>query len=363
MLYEMKMTHGSLFSGIDGFGLAAEWMGWENVFTCEIDDFCNIILENNFKHEKRYKDIKTTDFSVWRGRIDVLSGGFPCQPYSQAGKRLGKEDERHLWPEMLRAIREVSPRWVVGENVRGIINWDGGVVFDEVCSDLEALGYEILPLLLPAAGVNAPHERYRVFFVAHADHPRASVKMRNNGRGEKDDQRWERFSQPEYWQNGSDGTTPHSHGSGFQETRAEQQAARITGSCSQRDATYADEEGLQGCKIDGSTGESREREDEQPSGHIRDFWEFFPTQPPVCNGDDGFSTELLRRRIREDSMGILSEKEIDKIISSAISRLRKEAIKAGGNAVVVPLVHQIFKAIQEYENNKWPIPPLLPLER
>lgn len=350
------MTHGSLFSGIDGFSLAADWIGWETLFTCEKDEFCNIILDYYHKYATRYKDIRTTDFSVWRGRIDVLSGGFPCQPYSQAGKRLGKEDERHLWPEMLRAIREVSPRWVVGENVRGIINWDGGVVFDEVCSDLEALGYEILPLLLPAAGVNAPHERYRVFFVAHTERPADGLHITREGGAigvgmERNSVLSTRRIE------GSNGVEPPSgknaadtHGSGFQETRAEQQAAGVTGSGSQRDATDTEEEGLQGCKIDGSAGESRKRENEQPSGHIRDFWEFFPTQPPVCDGDDGFSTELLRHRIREDSMGLLSEKEIDKIISKAATKVRAEAIKAGGNAVVAPLVHQIFKAIQEYEN-------------
>lgn len=153
------MTHGSLFSGIDGFSLAADWMGWETLFTCEKDEFCNIILDYYHKNATKYKDITTTDFSVWRGRIDCLTGGFPCQPYSVAGKRLGKGDDRHLWPEMLRAVREVSPRWVVGENVRGIISWNKGLVFDEVCSGLETLGYEVTPYILPAAGVNAPPQK------------------------------------------------------------------------------------------------------------------------------------------------------------------------------------------------------------
>ena len=138
------MRHGSLFSGIGGFDLAAEWMGWENVFHCEWNEFGQKVLKHYWPNAKSYGDIKQTDFNIWRGRIDVLSGGFPCQPYSMAGKRLGKEDDRHLWPEMLRAIREIQPRWIVGENVRGIISWGGGLVFDEVQSELEAEGYEVL---------------------------------------------------------------------------------------------------------------------------------------------------------------------------------------------------------------------------
>jgi hypothetical protein len=120
-----SFRHGSLFSGIGGFDLAAEWMGWENVFHCEWNDFGKKVLNHYWPNSISYHDITKTDFSVHRGTIDILTGGFPCQPYSQAGKRLGKEDERHLWPEMLRAIREIQPTWVVGENVFGLVNWDG----------------------------------------------------------------------------------------------------------------------------------------------------------------------------------------------------------------------------------------------
>ncbi|HEY0772122.1 MAG TPA: DNA (cytosine-5-)-methyltransferase, partial [Sphingobacteriaceae bacterium] len=163
------MRHGSLFSGIGGFDLAAQWMGWENVFHCEINPFCNKVLNHYWPNAISYNDIKTTDFTIHRGGIDVLSGGFPCQPYSLAGKRKGKEDERHLWPEMLRAVREIKPRWIIGENVYGLINWSGGLVFDEVQADLEAEGYEVFPYVLPACGKNAPHIRDRVFFVAYSN--------------------------------------------------------------------------------------------------------------------------------------------------------------------------------------------------
>ena len=160
------MTHGSLFSGIGGFDLAAEWMGWENVFHCEWNAFGQRVLKYYWPNAISYEDITKTDFTIHRGRIDILTGGFPCQPYSMAGKRKGKDDERHLWPEMLRAIREIQPRWVVGENVLGLVNWNGGLVFHEVQTDLEAEGYEVWPYVLPAVSVNAPHRRDRVWFVA-----------------------------------------------------------------------------------------------------------------------------------------------------------------------------------------------------
>lgn len=163
----MTMTHASLFSGIGGFDLAAEWAGWANSFNCEIDPFCRRILKHHFPNAEQYADIRTTDFTIWRGRVDVLTGGFPCQPFSLAGKRKGTEDDRYLWPEMLRVIRTVRPRWIVGENVFGIVNWSEGVVFEQVCSDLEAAGYAVQPFIIPACGVGAPHRRDRCWFVSH----------------------------------------------------------------------------------------------------------------------------------------------------------------------------------------------------
>lgn len=161
------MTHASLFSGIGGFDLAAEWAGWTNAFNCEIDPFCRKVLKYHFPDAEQYEDIKKSDFSKWRDRIDVLTGGFPCQPFSLAGKRKGTEDDRYLWPAMLNVIRTVRPRWIVAENVLGIVNWSKGLVFDTVCSDLETNGYEVQPFIIPACGVGAPHRRDRCWFVAH----------------------------------------------------------------------------------------------------------------------------------------------------------------------------------------------------
>ena len=161
------MNQGSLFSGIGGFDLASEWMGWNNSFHCEWNEFGQRILKYYWPKAISYEDITKTDFTIWRGKIDVLTGGFPCQPYSHAGKRLGKDDDRHLWPEMLRAIREIAPEYVVAENVLGIVSWNDGLVFNEVQADLEAKGYEVQPCVLPAAGVGAPYRRDRVWFIAH----------------------------------------------------------------------------------------------------------------------------------------------------------------------------------------------------
>lgn len=163
-----SLKHGSLFSGIGGFDLAAQWMGWENVFHCEWNEFGQRILKYYWPKAITYGDITKTDFSIHRGKIDILTGGFPCQPYSVAGKRKGKEDERHLWPEMLRAIREIAPTYIVGENVGGIVSWNGGLVFEEVQTDLEAEGYEVQPVILPACSVGGWHRRDRVWFIAHA---------------------------------------------------------------------------------------------------------------------------------------------------------------------------------------------------
>ena len=162
------MRHASFFNGIGGFMLAAEWMGWENVFSVEIDKWCNKVSKKNFPNVKQYEDIKKTDFNIHKGAIDILTGGFPCQPFSTAGKRTGTEDDRYLWPEMLRAIQEIQPRWVVGENVYGLVNWDGGLVFQQIETDLETEGYEIIPIILPACGVGAWHRRDRIWIIAYS---------------------------------------------------------------------------------------------------------------------------------------------------------------------------------------------------
>lgn len=365
------MTHASLFSGIGGFDYAAEVAGWTNVFSCEIDSFCNYVLKEYHEKTEKYYDIKTTDFTVWRGRVDVLSGGFPCQPYSVAGKRLGKNDERHLFPEMLRAIREIQPRWVVGENVRGIISWNGGLVFEEVCASLEAIGYEVQPFILPACGIGAPHRRDRVWFVAHNSSYGKSARTTSISTWKEREQQRSSL-RSEFNADSSVGAYSNSPNTwleslqcggenGFYEfgTTSDTKNIRLQFTGESREWRSGLEDiyiAETNANTNGKLSERRSGKDrpEAAERHIStsfcdNAWENFPTQSPICSGDDGISTELLRNRLRELSHGILREEEIDKIISGAIGKLRKESIKAYGNAVVPQLVYKIFQAINEYE--------------
>lgn len=238
------MTHGSLFSGIGGFDLAAQWCGWSNLFHCEMNPFGQKILKYSWPDSVLYDDVVTGDFSPFKGKIDVISGGFPCQPYSQAGKREGKEDDRHLFPAMLKVIETVQPRWVVGENVYGLTNWNEGQVFREIHEDLEGLGYAVQSYLIPAAGVGAPHKRDRIFFMAYNESiPRV----------------------------------------------AEQKVLDIV---------------------------------------EEDWWHDFPTQFPTIN----------------------KETFTDELDDITYSKWRNESIMAYGNAVVPPLILQLFKSIEIYES-------------
>jgi DNA (cytosine-5)-methyltransferase 1 len=296
------MTHGSLFSGIGGFDLAAEWMGWQNVFHCEWNTFGQRVLKYYWPDAISYNDITKTDFTIHRGQIDILTGGFPCQPYSNAGKRLGKEDDRHLWPEMLRAIREISPRWIVGENVHGIINWSGGLVFEEVQTDLEAQGYEVQSYVLPVAGVqNAPHRRDRVWFVAYSREFRLEQRKASGSLGERQEEICGQRSQS---------------------------ALQSTPKSEIEDATDTGNEGLQRSKVIGGTGSFREDANKFAPRRFPPNWEKFPTVSPICDGNDGIS---------------------DRLDGITFSKWRSESIKAGGNAVVPQVVLQIFRTIEEYE--------------
>jgi len=239
------MKHASLFSGIGGFDLAAEWLGWENIFQVEKDAFCQGVLKKNFKNTRIYDDITTFDGTPYRGTIDVLSGGFPCQPFSIAGHMRGHEDERALWPEMLRVIQEIRPRWVVGENVANFAKMG----LDSAFADLENLGYSVGAAILPACAVNAPHQRNRIWIIAHA-----------SGTG---------------LQGVSESGSPRTIGTG-----TAQQSTRL----------------------------------------LRTDWKKFPTQSPICTGDDGLSPKLVRL-----------------------------ATKAAGNAAVPQLIYEIFKMLQEIE--------------
>lgn len=157
-----------LFAGIGGFSLAGHWRGWETIAFVEKEPYCQKVLAKNFPNVPIHSDIR--DYKPKKHAADIICGGFPCQPFSSAGKRKGKEDDRFLWPEMLRVIREAKPTFVVGENVAGILSMDNGAVFEEICLSLEGEGYAVQSFVIPAQAVGAPHRRDRVWIVGYSEY-------------------------------------------------------------------------------------------------------------------------------------------------------------------------------------------------
>ena len=346
------MNHASLFSGIGGFDLAAEWMGWNNVFNCEIEEFPRKVLKYHFPNAIQYHEIKQTDFTIHRGEIDILSGGFPCQPFSVAGKRLGKNDERHLWPEMYRAIQEIKPKWIVGENVRGLLNWSDGLVLDEVYIDLENEGYEIETFVLPAASVNAPHKRDRVWIIASNTEDsrhrgwigegcssKERAVLQNEQRGDQVGCEIERCSRE--WIDKQENITTNAINCGHSSKREKiKKENRV--SCINR-------EEMESRKFDGTdippntsnTNGDRSQEHNisaEPGKKVLNSWRDneaekdwsdFPTQSPIRSRDDGFPFGM------------------DGI---TVSKWRTESIKAYGNAIVPQVAYRLFRTIQYVEN-------------
>jgi len=279
-----------------GFDLAAQWMGWDNVFHCEWDKKCQELLKRRFPTSIGYGDIKETDFTQYANTIDIISGGFPCQPFSTAGKRKGTEDDRYLWPQMLRAIREISPRWIVGENVRGLTNWNGGLVFEQVCSDLENEGYKVIPVILPACSVNAPHRRERIWFIAYSNN--SGTESRCGANGDPTEKIWRQNKSNVSTSLSSIGATTNTSGIG-----------------------------------QSGSGRPEGQMRAEANGDWKASWSYtdgrWPTQSPVCNGNDGLPADL-------DLSGI-SKKDF-----------YIESLKAAGNAIVPQVVFEIFKAIAAY---------------
>lgn len=179
------LTHLSLFSGIGGLDLAAEWAGFQTAGQCEWADYPAKVLEKHWPEVPRWRDIRTLtkeSFYVRTGlqTVDIISGGFPCQPYSLAGKRTASGDERNLWPEMRRVIGEIGPRWVVGENVRGLLSSENGRFFRRILRDFAFMGYDVGWFITSAAAVGAIHRRERVAIIAHAhSEPVDGIRLHN----------------------------------------------------------------------------------------------------------------------------------------------------------------------------------------
>jgi DNA (cytosine-5)-methyltransferase 1 len=289
------MRHASLFSGIGGPEIAAAMMGWDNVFHCEINPFGRQILNYWFPNSDSYEDITKTDFKQYRGSIDVLTGGFPCQPFSLAGKRKGHADDRYLWPEMLRAIDQIRPTWVIGENVAGITTMvepgetthlestaplfeaNRGVhrfrtehtfTIERICRDLEQIGYSVQPLLVPACAVGAPHRRDRIFILAYnVTDPDIKGLSASIQRGQNDKKRWK--TQERYV------------------------------------VKFANNDGTEAT-----------------------WWDNFPSVSPVHRGNDGLPFDV-------DNLTI------------PFSKWRTESLKAYGNAIVPQVMYRIFQCIEQ----------------
>lgn len=329
------MNHGSLFSGIGGFDLAAEWMGWNNIFQCEIDPFCRKVLKYYWPDSKLFRDINKANFSKYENSIDIISGGFPCQPFSIAGKRKGTEDYRNLWPKMFETIQKVRPRWIVGENVFGIVNWNRGMVFKQIITDLENSGYEIQTYIIPACAVNAPHRRDRVWFVAHSTSVGREQRSIIGGKVSEEIRRTQynirNFTQTEITSHSTDNRnrirlrTDRNREKKMQINKQQSQfefrknSENITNSNKYgfKRRMFTEKSEISRCKF------------KEFFAQIQSYkWENFPSQSPICSRNDGFPPELV---------GI------------TVSKHRTESIKAYGNAIVPQVAYEIFKVISKYE--------------
>lgn len=405
------MNHASLFSGIGGAEVAASMMGWQNLFHCEIQEFPRKVLDYWFPNSESYEDITKTDFTKWHGKVDVLTGGFPCQPFSLAGRRKGADDNRYLWPQMLRAIRQIHPTWVVGENVAGIKTMvescqvtqmgrtdylfeenhlyreESRFTLDKICADLEAEGYSVQPIVIPACAIGAPHRRDRVWIVAHTQCDGHSPQGHGNQRARaKKSKEGQDRPQPRSRRHGS-GTTPsYAHGTRQRRRKNKQEpftecsrtpnlgtrrskrlashslqhrshevhqdhqsqfpdGARSNSLGGQWSSSHSYGNGSKtlqpgegsertGCKRDVQPKEwstSPEWTDRLSRLQQSGRWRNFPTQSPVCRGNDGIPFDV-------DSLTI------------SFPKWRQESIKAYGNAWVPQVAYEIFRAIEAEEN-------------
>jgi len=311
------MNHASLFTGIGGFDLAAEWMGWKNIFQVENDPFCNEVLKKNFPKVKRYGDIKTFNPSNYTGRIDIITGGFPCQPFSQAGARRGAEDDRFLWLEMLRIIQIIKPTWVVAENVRGLITLESGVVFQQVQSDLEGIGYEVQPIIIPAVAVNAPHRRDRVWFIANLPSKRIGTVAMERKQDKENPDTFRKNCVVTYAESAKRKRPKHTW------TGRQGFADGVANVANARDQRLQGDEWVQA---------SGKRQRASRSVTERSWNQNWPeVAAELCSVDDGLSVELGKFKLSK-------------------SRHRAEQLKAYGNAIVPQVAYEIFKAIEVLAN-------------
>ena len=330
-----------LFSGIGGFSLGLEATGkFKTIAFCEKDEFCRKVLKKHWPNVKQYNDIRSINGT--KISADIISGGFPCQPFSVAGKRKGTADDRYLWDEMLRVITEVKPRWIVGENVQGIININNGLVLRQVQTDLEAQGFQVQCFLIPASGIGAWHRRNRVWIVANSDKFRCT--QHNETKKEKSQRRSKTSLMSSSSQDvpNSDSRLRRRRGTikesganeiwGFYPTQEEQTGQHIRSKAIGCDALPREEENvtnsmckrLQRYKNNQESSKKEQRHPTNNSNEKRKTW--WQTQSELCGVPNGISYELDKNRANR--------------------------IKALGNAIVPQIAFEIGKAILAAEEKK-----------
>lgn len=317
------MRHGDLFSGIGVFAKAAEDLGIKHRFSVEINPFCRGLIRQNFPNiEVIHDDVRSATKSILP-RVDILTGGFPCQPFSVAGKRKGANDDRALWHEMFRIIQELKPTWIIAENVNGILTIDGGMVFQGVRSDLESAGYEVQTFNIPACALDASHERRRIWIVAHArsERDRPGDTGRQNPRNEKRD-----------------------------DSQEEQTGYDVEHGVSSTDKVFADSgsqrlEELNPVTIRAGMGFDSWRDVEKRNGGD-------PIQivRELCRMDDGFAKGLHETHSGNSSVDRSGKEKNPRRKKS--DKYEKERLEALGNAMYYPLCVQLLKAILHVERTK-----------
>ena len=315
-----------------GIDLAAERAGFKTVGQCEWADYPTKVLEKHWPDVPRWRDIRSVTAESVRergiGAINLISGGFPCQPFSVAGKQRGKEDDRFLWPEMLRVISELQPDWVIGENVPGIVN----MALDQVLSDLEGKGYEVQAFLIPACGVEAHHKRERVFIVANTKRNGLTTPERTRSTNEADGEE----------QTGQDNAFNIKGTGGIRGNVADTNSA-----------------GLQGCEETRNIKSSRENSNEQLAGYggIKEILADTEHKRPIL------SESAARHRQELSESGNIAkpkyyecggegywdiEPDVGRVANGVPSRV--DRLKCLGNAVVPQQVYPLLQAIADIEN-------------
>lgn len=355
-----KLTHGSTFSGIGAPEIAAQMLGIENAFHCETNPFGRRVLDYWFPNAESYEDITKTDFRKWRGKITILTGGFPCQPFSYAGKRRGAEDDRYLWPSMLRCIEEIRPDWFVGENVAGIttmalpgeVSKMGGqadifgqsddftrteqhYVLDEICRNLEIADIPSNRLLFRLVPWGRPTDATESLLSRTTSEP-TPVAQDFKNRGPNSQQK----GLPEM---------AKFHTELLPTPRVSDIEGAPVNNVEYKDGHYSRtnakgvrwgvklkdvvESGLLPTPTTTIIKDQEMAEMVHPPPHElrpEERWRNFPTVSPVCRGDDGLSEVL----------------DLDTI---SASKWRTETLKAYGNAIVVQVIYSIFQYINEIE--------------